>query len=63
MDTLLILGPAVFLIGMWFFGYIMGSGFSKTFEQRSVEPVKEPRPRSKRVTYPAGRAIALQRAA
>jgi hypothetical protein len=63
MDALLLLGPAIFLIGIWFFGYIVGTGFSRTFEQRSTETVRESRHRSVRVTYPARRGTALQRAA
>ena len=61
MEALLI-GSTAFLFGIWFFGYILGTGFSKTFEHTLTEPVKEPRPRSMRVSYPVRHeAAALQR--
>jgi hypothetical protein len=60
METLLIVS-AVFLFGIWFFGYIVGTGFSRTFEQRSSEAIKESRARSIRITYPMRREVTLQR--
>jgi hypothetical protein len=60
MDALL-LGSAAFLVWIWLFGSIAGKLFSRTFEQRSPETVKESQPKSIRVTYPIGRLSALQR--
>jgi hypothetical protein len=60
MDALL-LGAAVFLFGIWFFGFIVGTGFSRIFEQRPTEAATEPRPRSIRVTFPMRREVTLQR--
>jgi len=60
--NVLLLGATAFLIWIWLFGSIVGNCFSRTFEQRSTEPVKEPRPRSMRVTSPIRRGAALQRA-
>ena len=57
----LLLGSAVFLFSIWFFGYIVGTGFSRIFEQRPTETVKTPRPRSIRVTFPMRREVTLQR--
>lgn len=51
----LLLGSVAFLFAMWFFGYIVGTGLSRTLEQRSPEAVPASRLRVIRGSYPARR--------
>jgi len=54
----LLLGAMVFLFGLWFFGHVVGTGFSRALEPRSPETVQEPRLRSIGASYPARRETA-----